>query len=100
MGKKKLNPQPNELNQDTEFGRGEIKDNALKAVVTSQLFRTRVVKAKKGKGSFNRKAKHRGKEPYSKFSLKWILNRAFSCLKVMAKGCSSVLFLESKSSRL
>ncbi len=77
MGKKKLNPQPNELNQDTEFGRGEIKDNALKAVVTSQLFRTRVVKAKKGKGSFNRKAKHRGKEPYSKFSLKWILNRAF-----------------------
>ncbi|WP_394251646.1 alternative ribosome-rescue factor A [Vibrio profundi] len=48
------------------MGRGEIKDNALKAVVTSQLFRTRTVKAKKGKGSFNRKAKHRGKEPYSK----------------------------------
>ncbi|QFQ80258.1 alternative ribosome-rescue factor A [Vibrio harveyi] len=77
MVKNKSNPQPNELNQDTEFGRGEIKDNALKAVVTSQLFRTRVVKAKKGKGSFNRKTKHRGKEPYSKFSLKWILNRAF-----------------------
>ncbi len=51
---------------DHEMGRGEIKDNALKAVVTSQLFRTRTVKAKKGKGSFNRKAKHRGKEPYSK----------------------------------
>ncbi|MHA2875577.1 alternative ribosome-rescue factor A [Vibrio campbellii] len=81
MAKNKSNPQPNELVQDTEFGRGEIKDNALKAVVTSQLFRTRVVKAKKGKGSFNRKAKHRGKEPYSKFSLMfslmWILNRAF-----------------------
>ena len=60
MAKNKSNPQPNELVQDTEFGRGEIKDNALKAVVTSQLFRTRVVKAKKGKGSFNRKAKHRG----------------------------------------
>ncbi|ENQ8700643.1 alternative ribosome-rescue factor A [Vibrio harveyi] len=99
MVKNKSNPQPNELNQDTEFGRGEIKDNALKAVVTSQLFRTRVVKAKKGKGSFNRKAKHRGKEPYSKFSLKWILNRAFSYLKVMARGGFSVLFLESKLSK-
>ncbi len=49
-----------------EVGRGVVKDNALKAVVTSQLFRTRVVKAKKGKGSFQRKQKHRGKEPYSK----------------------------------
>lgn len=34
---------------ETEFGRGTIKDNALKAVVTSQLFRQRVEKAKKGK---------------------------------------------------
>ncbi len=68
MAKLKSNPQPNEFNLDTEFGRGEIKDNALKAVVTSQLFKTRVVQAKKGKGSFSRKMKHRGKEPYSKFS--------------------------------
>ncbi len=51
---------------DTEFGRGKIKDNALKAVVTSQLFKQRVEKAKKGKGSFSRKMKHKGKEPYSK----------------------------------
>ncbi|EMC0408461.1 ribosome alternative rescue factor ArfA [Vibrio fluvialis] len=51
---------------ETEFGRGTIKDNALKAVVTSQLFRQRVEKVKKGKGSFSRKMKHRGKEPYSK----------------------------------
>ncbi|MDN3682946.1 ribosome alternative rescue factor ArfA [Vibrio tapetis subsp. quintayensis] len=52
--------------EDTEFGRGTIKDNALKAVVTSRLFTTRIEKAKKGKGSFQRKEKHRGKEPYSK----------------------------------
>lgn len=96
MAKTKSNPQPNELVQDTEFGRGEIKDNALKAVVTSQLFRTRVVKAKKGKGSFNRKAKHRGKEPYPKFSPMWILNRAFSYLKVMDIRCLSVRFWVSK----
>ncbi|MET2898330.1 ribosome alternative rescue factor ArfA [Vibrio rotiferianus] len=76
MSSSKHNPCPDELSLDTEFGRGTIKDNALKAAVTSKLFRTRVVKAKKGKGSFNRKAKHRGKEPYLKSSLKWILNRA------------------------
>ncbi|ENV5900834.1 alternative ribosome-rescue factor A [Vibrio parahaemolyticus] len=91
MAKAKCNPQPNEFNKDTEFGRGEIKDNALKAVVTSQLFRTRVVKAKKGKGSFNRKMKHRGKEPYSKFSPKWILNRAFLCSE--SKNCLTPKFL-------
>lgn len=39
--------------------RGKIKDNALKALVTSPLFRTRVEKKKKGKGSFQRNAKHR-----------------------------------------
>ncbi|MGI9945682.1 alternative ribosome-rescue factor A [Vibrio hyugaensis] len=94
MAKKKPNPQLNECHQDTEFGRGEIKDNALKAVVTSQLFRTRVVKAKKGKGSFNRKAKHRGKEPYSKFSLQWILNRAFFMSE--ASTLVSVRFLASR----
>ncbi|MDF4472404.1 ribosome alternative rescue factor ArfA [Vibrio parahaemolyticus] len=91
MAKAKCNPQPNEFNKDTEFGRGEIKDNALKAVVTSQLFRTRVVKAKKGKGSFNRKMKHRGKEPYLKFSPKWILNRAFLCSE--SKNCLTEKFL-------
>ena len=54
------------LQHELEVGRGEIKDNALKAVVTSELFKVRVEKAKKGKGSFRRKMKHRGKEPYSK----------------------------------
>ncbi|MDF2152770.1 ribosome alternative rescue factor ArfA [Vibrio sp. CAU 1672] len=78
MTSKQHQPQVDELSRSTEFGRGEIKDNALKAVVTSKLFRARVVKAKKGKGSFNRKAKHKGKEPYSKFSTMWISNRAFS----------------------
>lgn len=69
MAKLKASPQSIEFQHDTEFGRGKIKDNALKAVVTSQLFKTRIVNAKKGKGSFSRKMKHRGKEPYSKFSL-------------------------------
>nr|WP_301540226.1 ribosome alternative rescue factor ArfA [Vibrio fluvialis] len=55
---------------ETEFGRGTIKDNALKAVVTSQLFRQRVEKAKKGKGSFSRKMKHRGERALFKSRLR------------------------------
>ena len=35
MAKLKTSPQPNELQHETDFGRGEIKDNALKAVVYS-----------------------------------------------------------------
>ncbi|NRB69051.1 MAG: ribosome alternative rescue factor ArfA [Vibrio sp.] len=54
------------LRANLDVGRGEIQDNALKAVVTSPLFKTRVEKARKGKGSFTRKLKHKGKEPYSK----------------------------------
>ena len=38
-----------------ESGRGIIKDNALKAIVTSELFRMRTEKPRKGKGSYNRK---------------------------------------------
>lgn len=51
---------------EVEFGRGQIKDNALKAIVTSCLFKAKVGKAKKGKGSFRRNMKHKGREPYSK----------------------------------
>ncbi len=38
--------------------RGTIKDNALKALVTSKLFTSRVVKAKKGKGAYQRKRRN------------------------------------------
>ncbi|GIU05732.1 hypothetical protein TUM4445_04560 [Shewanella sp. MBTL60-112-B2] len=44
-----------------ESGRGVIRDNALKAIVTSSLFRTRTEKPKKGKGSYNRK-QHKGQK--------------------------------------
>lgn len=39
-------------------GRGEIRDNAIKALVTSELFRQRVEKPKKGKGAYQRKARN------------------------------------------
>ncbi len=67
MAKKKNDPIIDAQTSDClDVGRGAVKDNALKAVVTSKLFKTRVEKAKKGKGSFKRGLKHKGKEPYSK----------------------------------
>ncbi|EMI5493017.1 alternative ribosome-rescue factor A [Providencia stuartii] len=38
--------------------RGKIKDNAIEALLHDPLFRQRVEKNKKGKGSYNRKEKH------------------------------------------
>lgn len=48
----------------TELGRGTIKDNFLAALVTSKLYKMQVVKAKKGKGSYRRKAKSLRQESY------------------------------------
>jgi alternative ribosome-rescue factor len=48
----------------TDLGRGKIKDNFLAALVTSKLYKMQVVKAKKGKGSFQRKAKNIRQESY------------------------------------
>lgn len=49
-----------------DIGRGVIKDNFLAAVVTSKLYKQQIVKAKKGKGSYQRKNKFstKGQEPY------------------------------------
>lgn len=47
-----------------DIGRGEIKDNYLAALVTSKAFKVQVVKAKKGKGTYQRNAKHKGQESY------------------------------------
>ena len=46
------------------IGRGKIKDNFLAALITSNLYKMQVVKAKKGKGSYQRKTKHKGQESY------------------------------------
>lgn len=46
----------------TEHGRGEVKHNAMAALVTSKVFRSATEKPKKGKGSFKRQAKHKSRE--------------------------------------
>jgi len=45
----------------TDLGRGEIKNNFLAALVTSKVYKMQIVKAKKGKGAYQRKAKNNGR---------------------------------------
>jgi len=49
---------------ETDLGRGKIKDNFLAALVTSKMYKMQVVKAKKGKGSYQRKTKNLRRESY------------------------------------
>ena len=57
-------PELSAVQKQADLARGTINHSALGALVTSKIFCMRVVKNKKGKGSFNRKVKHSGKECY------------------------------------
>ncbi|MDG6882659.1 Alternative ribosome-rescue factor A [Phocoenobacter uteri] len=62
--------------------RGEIKESVIKAMVTDPLFRTRIVKSKKGKGSYQRNEKHRkavlkGESPFKNILVRFFLNGFF-----------------------
>ena len=59
MGKKQKSAVENETVY--EHTRGVIKDNAVMALLHDKLFCQRVEKKRKGKGSYQRKAKHAGK---------------------------------------
>lgn len=48
-----------------EHQRGEIKDNAIKALVTSPLFRAKIEQPLKGKGSYKRKGRNNKIAPSS-----------------------------------
>ncbi|KFZ37841.1 hypothetical protein HR45_08275 [Shewanella mangrovi] len=63
MAKRKQRPLPQH-----ELGRGEIMDNALKAAVTSPLFRTRTESARKGKGAFQRKQRNQKGQAHKGFA--------------------------------
>ncbi|WP_439234212.1 alternative ribosome-rescue factor A [Lonepinella koalarum] len=61
MAKQKLNlPSVAETQGTTTYqhGRGVIRDNAIQALLSDRLFRQRIEKKLKGKGSYQRKAKH------------------------------------------
>jgi len=52
-----------------QHGRGQVTDNALAALVTDPLFRSRVEQNHKGKGSYRRHAKHKTGEWSAQLSL-------------------------------
>lgn len=59
-----------------EHQRGDIQESAIKALVTDKLFRQRIERNRKGKGSYQRNAKHRkgydrGESPFK--SVLWNL---------------------------
>ena len=61
MAKKKQNvPSVSKAQGATTYqhNRGVIKDNAIQALLHDRLFRQRIEKKLKGKGSYQRKAKH------------------------------------------
>ncbi len=45
------------MSKKIEMNRGTINDNALKALVTSPVFKAKVERNKKGKGAYQRKEK-------------------------------------------
>ncbi len=61
---KKKKPLAKANTSEADLGRGKIKDNFLAALVTSKLYKMQVVKAKKGKGSYQGKAKNLRRESY------------------------------------
>ncbi len=52
--------------EGVETGRGQVNHNFLAALVTSVVYRQRIVKAKKGKGAYQRKVRNnkKGAESY------------------------------------
>lgn len=72
--------------------KGQIKDNAIEALLHDPLFRQRVEKNKKGKGSYMRKGKHgnRGNWEASGKKVNHFLPLAF-CFQVFVKSGYSAL---------
>ncbi|MCY9870441.1 alternative ribosome rescue factor ArfA [Vibrio barjaei] len=57
----------------------EIKDSALAHLVRSSMFKMQVVKAKKGKGSYNRKAKYKGDYQNKSLIILFLFGRSQVC---------------------
>jgi len=64
MNRKKNKSSIQDQKIESDLGRGVIKDNFLAALVTSKVYKQQVIKSKKGRGSYQRKQKHKGQESY------------------------------------
>ena len=56
------------MSRKVQINKGAIQDNALKALVKSNLFRHKVERNKKGKGSYNRQAAKKWRDGFDKLS--------------------------------
>ncbi len=54
--------------KNVQLNKGPICDNALKALVKSNLFRHKVERNKNGKGSYNRQAAKKGRDGFDTVS--------------------------------
>ncbi len=50
-----------------QHNKGKIRDNALKALVKSDLFRHKVKRKRKGKGSYNRQESKKWRDDFDTF---------------------------------
>lgn len=73
--------------------KGQIKDNAIEALLHDPLFRQRVEKNKKGKGSYLRKGKHaqRGNWEASGKQANRFYHWPFCFCRLIKRGCSALL---------
>ncbi|WP_294088083.1 alternative ribosome-rescue factor A [uncultured Actinobacillus sp.] len=87
---KKMKPLPH---LSYEHQRGEIKQSAIKALVTDPLFKQRVERNRKGKGSYQRNDKHRkgyqGESPFKNI-LKSLFKWAFFLDLILIKNPSFI----------
>ena len=74
------------MSSKVQHNKGKIRDNALKALVKSDLFRHKVERKRKGKGSYNRQeAKNGG-------TVLMIQSRHFYVLNVEALAAAAGVF--------
>lgn len=69
-----------------DLRRGEIKHNAIHALVTSPLFRSRIEANKKGKGGYKRNDKNWQRDNSKTNSSEFLL--LFSCISIIKRGKS------------
>ena len=75
------------MSSKVQHNKGKIRDNALKALVKSDLFRHKVERKRKGKGSYNRQEAKKWRDgfdtvpPLPSLRLRHILVPPFLCLK-------------------
>ena len=68
------------MSSKVQHNKGKIRDNALKALVKSDLFRHKVERKRKGKGSYNRQEAKKGRDGFEQPSRFYFHAASAGCL--------------------